>query len=93
MNKILPILFPIVLCAPAHAADPAGFWMGEIELPSGKLGIEVTLDKEGDAWAGTITIPAQGIRDYGMTDVDSGDEDVARTHCGSEGRKSPRTKR
>ncbi len=72
----LPLL--LLLCAllgssPTLAqAQPnaAGRWEGNIEVQGIKLGITVELArKEGAAWTGTITIPAQMFKDVALENV------------------------
>ncbi len=60
-------------CAPAAAFaassvgdGPAGHWSGAIDTPGAKLAIEVELARSGDAWTGTISIPAQGAHDIAL---------------------------
>lgn len=66
MNRIILIL--LTFCTAAWAADPGGLWTGAIELPNGKLAISIELEKN-DSWAGTISIPAQAIRDKALANV------------------------
>ena len=49
-------------CAAALSAqsDMRGHWSGNIDSPLGPLVMEVDLDKAGDGWIGSISIPAQG---------------------------------
>jgi hypothetical protein len=65
-----------VLCwsasALAQQAQPnvAGRWEGNIEIQGVKLGIQVELArKENDNWTGTITIPAQMLKDAPLANV------------------------
>ena len=44
----------------SFAAEIAGHWEGEIDLPNQPLVVEVDLVRDGGAWRGTIDIPAQG---------------------------------
>lgn len=56
----------------AQQAQPnvAGRWEGNIEIQGIKLGINVELArKEGAAWTGTITIPAQMLKDASLENV------------------------
>lgn len=59
----------------ADAPAPAGpeTWVGAIELPTGKLPFIVRLapptDPKGD-WSGRIDIPAQGVKDLPLKDVE-----------------------
>ena len=75
------------LCSPLYAnpqtsAPPpdqetaAGHWDGEITLPAGSLKIAVDLAKEEAGWSGTIDIPAQGLRDFTLSDVSVDGRDV-----------------
>ena len=66
MKSILTIV--LVLCAAAYGADPSGSWTGAIRLPTGDLGVEITLQKEA-AWRGTISIPARALRDRPLANV------------------------
>ena len=43
-----------------QADDLAGHWQGEIDTPGQPLRVKVDLRRDGDAWRGTIDIPAQG---------------------------------
>lgn len=42
------------------AAQADGRWEGHIEIPGAPLLVKVLLEREADAWRGTIDIPAQG---------------------------------
>lgn len=42
------------------AAEADGRWEGHIEIPGAPLLVKVVLEREADAWQGTIDIPAQG---------------------------------
>lgn len=52
-------------------ADPrlAGHWEGEVALPGAKLGFDVDLKAGGDKLAGDISIPAQQLHDYALSDL------------------------
>lgn len=52
-----------------ETTDPAGHWKGAINLPGTELEIQVDLEKSTDGWAGTIDIPAQGLRGFTLSDV------------------------
>ncbi|SET98930.1 hypothetical protein SAMN05421676_11354 [Salinibacillus kushneri] len=45
-----------------------GTWSGAIEVPNQPLPIVVKLSKPND-WSGTISIPAQGVKDYPLSNV------------------------
>jgi hypothetical protein len=48
----------------------AGYWEGDITLPGSKLGVHVDLKQEAaGTWAGTIDIPAQGLRGFKLGSV------------------------
>jgi CubicO group peptidase (beta-lactamase class C family) len=56
--------------APLLAADlPAGHWEGAIELPGQKLDFDVDLRMDDSAWAGDISIPAQGAKDLPLEEI------------------------
>ena len=55
--------------------DFAGTWAGEIQVPGSALGITVDFQAEGEALAGTITIPTQGVTGAPLENVTAdGDE-------------------
>jgi uncharacterized protein len=63
-------LFILAAAAPAVAAEAAGRWEGAIQLPNAKLDIVVSLSPgEEGSWAGTIDIPAQGLRGFTLGEV------------------------
>ncbi len=74
LTVVLPSSF-VAGSARALAASPcAGHWVGAIELPTGKLAVDVDLTRQGDGWcAGDISIPQQGAKDVALMNV------VART--------------
>lgn len=51
------------------AAPAEGRWKGAIETPGGTLGVEVFLVRDGDAWSGTIDIPAQGAKGLALEKI------------------------
>lgn len=55
------LLVALCLAVPLFAQD--GRWEGAIALPTGKLAMQIDLERDGAAWKGDITIPAQGARD------------------------------
>lgn len=64
----LAALFP---GAVASAETPlAGRWTGAIELPGQRLEITVQIAGSGDAWSGTIDIPAQNARNLPLSSFD-----------------------
>lgn len=62
-------LLLLFVTAPLRAADIAGDWHGEIDLPQTKLEIQVQLKNDAGAWTGTISIPAQMLRNYALSPV------------------------
>jgi len=65
-------LFCILAASFSIGQDPAGFWKGAIELPSGSLEILVDLTNSDGAWSGTIDIPLQGIRGFALSECAGG---------------------
>ncbi len=53
---------------PRLIATPAGAWSGAIHIPGTELGIKVELTKA-EGWSGHIAIPAQGLKDFALTEV------------------------
>lgn len=50
--------------------SPAGHWVGGIELGNVTPGFSIDLDKKtADEWTGTISIPAQGMKDQALSNV------------------------
>ncbi len=66
-----PILCWLLLSAVCLAADLSGLWKGAIQLPGdAELGIQVKLAKpEGGEWQGFISIPAQGLENFGLSEI------------------------
>ena len=55
----------------AHADAPSGRWQGQIELPGNPIDITVDLGETDDnRWVGDIDIPAQGLADFPLADVE-----------------------
>src|SRR5262245_42008105 len=65
---ILLLLFAPAISAQAQSAV-AGQWEGSINLPGTALGIAVTLTQTGNAWTGTIDIPAQGAKGLALGNI------------------------
>lgn len=52
------------------ATGPGGHWEGSIQVPGQGLAIEVDLaNKEAQVWVGTITIPAQNVKAFRLSDI------------------------
>lgn len=52
------------------ATGPGGHWEGSIQIPGQPLAIEVDLaSKEAQQWIGTITIPAQNVKAFPLSDI------------------------
>lgn len=65
-------VFLLTGAAVRAATLPAGHWEGAIKLPGTELAIRIDLTSPAaadGAWAGTIDIPAQGLRGYTLTQV------------------------
>ena len=55
---------------PASGWKPQGHWVGSIRTPRGSLGITVDLAQPAESpWVGKISIPAQGLKDFVLSDV------------------------
>jgi len=68
---------PAGAAEPVTTVTPAGSWDGAIELPNGKLAINVTLERGAeDGWTGTIDIPAQGLHGFALSAVSADGERV-----------------
>jgi hypothetical protein len=65
----LSLLAVLLACKPSSSTGgPAGHWEGNIALPGMQLLVRVTLENKGaEGWAGTIAIPAQGVRNMNLT--------------------------
>ena len=73
MKTICCLIILTLAVASAQATPmPDGHYNGTITLPGTQLEIAVDLKspaKSGDAWSGTIDIPVQSLRGYGLGDV------------------------
>ena len=82
MNAILSAVFVIRLILqlefpsqdPAsqniQSTPPAGHWEGSITLPGTELAIKIDLEESQAAWTGSIDIPVQGLRGFGLADLE-----------------------
>ena len=62
------VMFAAAATATADSPSAAGRWSGAIELPGQSLAVDIQLASlAGDAWTGTIDIPAQGARALALT--------------------------
>jgi len=72
MARSLPalVIASALLAQPAPKGSPAlaGDWAGTISVPGLELDIQIAL-KEGNPWTGTIAIPAQGLKDFTLSDL------------------------
>ncbi len=59
-----------------ETADVSGKWTGSIDVPGQSLDIIVQFQKK-EEWAGTISIPVQGISDYPFSSVTVNGQDVS----------------
>ena len=67
-----------LLVLPAHTQSlpaqlQAGHWEGMLQLPGGKLDLLVELLSKEGGWQGAITIPAQGVKDLALTNINVAD--------------------
>ena len=77
MTRPMAFLLASALTLAAHgiaaaqpATGPAGHWEGSIEVPGQPLAIVVDLaPKEGRPWVGTISIPAQNLKAFPLSDI------------------------
>ena len=74
----LSLSFLLLACQPSNSRNnPAGHWEGNITLPGVQLLIRVDLEsKGGEGWAGTIDIPAQGVRHFKLSGTGVSDNAV-----------------
>ena len=70
------LLIAWILALATHAAafaqsatSPARHWEGAIDVPGQALAIEVDLASKDGAWMGTITIPAQNLKGFPLSDI------------------------
>jgi uncharacterized protein len=78
MNRFFLFLITLTLCLSWSSSmtraqnqpGPAGRWEGSVDLQFMKLGIIVGLSQKADgSWAGTISIPSQGLNDSALGNV------------------------
>lgn len=71
VTRILAVLVLSLLVGPASAAAPSleGHWEGGIDLPTGRLEVDLDFRLTDGGWAGDITIPAQMARDLPLGNV------------------------
>ena len=65
----------LAAAAGAQTRSPEGQWQGAIETPAGELQVVVDLspvDEDEGAWTGQIDIPAQGVTDRRLSDIEAG---------------------
>lgn len=78
MRRLLPVL---LLCAPALMAQSgaamAGDWAGSLQLPGAELKLSITLVLSGATWTGRISIPAQGVADLPLGELQVSPEKVS----------------
>jgi len=68
MNRLILAPLAAILCHAQPAPAPDGHWAGAIQLPGQELRILVDL-VAGPPWQGHISIPAQGLKDFPLSDV------------------------
>ena len=57
------------IAAAQSATQPAGHWEGSIEVPGQALAIVVDLAPRDEKWVGTISIPAQNLKGFPLSDI------------------------
>jgi hypothetical protein len=82
-NRIHTIVFATLLLSPvsllhAQTIDPGGHYEGVISSPAGEMALQIDLTKtsKGDI-AGTLTIPAQRLTGFPLTNVELKGQDVS----------------
>ncbi|MEX2503155.1 MAG: serine hydrolase domain-containing protein [Trueperaceae bacterium] len=76
--RLAGVLAATLFASAALAQSAAeGAWHGAVEIPGQPLEVRVVLAHDGDAWSGTIDIPAQGAADLPLDPV-SVDGDAVR---------------
>lgn len=65
----LNLLLLPALALGQEAKDLGGYWKGAIKLPEMELEVRIDFQKKGDAWEGTISIPAQGAKDLPLANI------------------------
>ena len=82
-SRIHTIAFATVLLSPvqllhAQTVDPTGHYEGVISSPAGEMAMQIDLTKttKGDL-AGTLTIPAQKLKGFPLTNVEVKGQDVS----------------
>jgi hypothetical protein len=83
ITRIHTIVFAVLLLSPAQllyaqTVDPAGHYEGVISSPAGEMALQIDLTKttKGDI-AGTLTIPAQKLAGFPLTNVVLKGQDVS----------------
>jgi uncharacterized protein len=59
---VVVLLFSPSFLSAQAVTDPSGHWEGAIQTPEASLNIEVDLARDGQALAGTISVPSQNLR-------------------------------
>ena len=70
-GQLLCVVFAATLIASAQDASPQGQWEGSITSPEINLNISVGLAQASQgSWVGEISIPAQGLRNFGLSSIE-----------------------
>lgn len=59
-----------------EALDVSGFWEGKLHIPSMELEIQINFSRNGDAWKGTISIPAQAAKNLPLENIGLTGEEI-----------------
>ena len=71
------------IAAAQSTTGPAGHWEGSVEVPGQALAIVVDLaPKEGQPWVGAISIPAQNLKGFPLSDITVAGNAVGFAHEG-----------
>ena len=85
LRNIAATILIALLASTLAQADVEGRWDGVIGPETLDLGVRVMLERDGDAWSGTIDIPDQGARGLPLVGVEVGTEGVRFTIDGVPG--------
>ncbi|MBW6454519.1 MAG: alpha/beta fold hydrolase [Trueperaceae bacterium] len=76
-RRLVPLVLALLASLALGQADPTGAWRGALGPGVIDLEIRVAITADGDAWAGTIDIPAQGLFGYPLAEFALDGSDIA----------------